>query len=424
MLRKKQKKGILQHVDLLSLLFVVLGLPLVYFAATSQIGSLTSQKQHAADSSTASDITSLLSSNSGWEQPLHDAGNTSFTRANITEKNVNKLHLGYYSYQSSIPNVGGLVTSSDGSIIFSKGYDGYLYAASTASGQVVWKSKNFLGPGFTTPISISAWGQVAVETNDNNGAALWFLPQNCTSVCTETAKLPLTGSIQGGLSPVYANNDNVLIVATQTNVYAINPNYTIKWSYPIAAVGSPAIYNHTVIIATSSALVELAIDSGNPLGTSNTYNFQSVTPVILNGSVYIMTSNGLLLQWNITTRTIVNQIQLGTNGAQAKIAVNATNILVANPDTITDLTPSLTVIWQKKYYSPVTSPVIVGNILFAIITTAPNQQGAATYVYAFNATGQVIWQLNTLGLDAFTSITAVNKALYLGNNGFITQIKI
>jgi outer membrane protein assembly factor BamB len=314
---------------------------------------------------------------------------------------------------------GGAVRSSaaigEGGVLYVGSEDGTLYAINS-DGTQRWKASTG-GPVPSSP-AVRGDGMVFVGSYDGSLYAV-------QADGTIQWKLPLLGVIAGihgltkGLpivsSPTIGAGDVVYIGSQDTDLFAVNPNGTLRWKFDAGASveSSPALATDgTIYVGAGQDLYAV-----NPDGTLK-WQFatgdliQSSPAVGAVGTVYV-TSNDLHLYAVTPTGTMMWKYRIAANGsltAAPALGADGTIYVVGGDGSLTAIKPDGTLRWTRAISGLGGSAPAIGSDGTLYVGSQDK------HVYAVRSDGAVSWMFPTTGAVYASPSIGDKGTVYVGTS--------
>jgi len=346
----------------------------------------------------------------------NNTGASPFTKVMLTDPLPS-----YLTYVAGSASGGGSYNAGTRTLAWSLGTLNSGLNAQTVTFRAVVNTTTPVGSVITNTAAISCAELPAINSTTpvtviiGSGRGDWWkfhhdIKNTGSSLFTGPAKPVVKWTFAGGaafyLSSPAIGVDGTIYIGTDGNTYALNPNGTKKWSFPIPARSSPALgVDGTVYVGSQNN----SIYAINPDGTKQWMvpagQIESSPTVDTDGTsyigardnkVYVVNPDGST-KWTFTTGGVVDASPvLGPDGT-VYVGSNDNNFYALNPD------------GSQKWV------VTAGNIFYG--SPAMGKDGTVyagsddKNVYAINPDGTKKW--------AFTAGGAIHSALAIGKDGTI-----
>jgi outer membrane protein assembly factor BamB len=207
---------------------------------------------------------------------------------------------GQYSFSSPPSAYNGIVYTSGA------GSGGTVYAVRETDGTVLWTAGVQNGDNSSpavngTGVYVSYVCPQTYRFNPTTGKQIWYFAGGCEGGGGNTAVL-YEGLLY--VRDLY-NFATTGITLTAKSGTLVGPGFNSAYS--------PAFYEGTGFYTESDSLTAVMLSSGSTLWTAApaTGDSYSISPIVVNGTVYIGTSNGNLLGYDATTGANVESMNLG-----------------------------------------------------------------------------------------------------------------
>ncbi len=206
------------------------------------------------------------------------------------------------------------------------------------------------------------------------------------------------------------------------NLYAIDPNGTIKWSRTLSGIvhSSPAIATDGTIYVASNG--DFGYDRSNPRDPKSPYPPSDVDPSYpVNGHFIAVNPDGSL-KWSVNTKGYVNSspaialdgtIYVGSHYATKAYGVDASTLIDVGSLTtgyLNAINPNGTVKWFKDLFGAVDSSPAVGLDGTIYVGSDDN------HVWVLNPNGTVKWVSPTRDYVKSSPALAADGTIYIGSN--------
>jgi len=321
--------------------------------------------------------------------------------------------------------------------------DGTIYIGSTnhflyaffPNGTLKWKYE--VGDKIVASPAIGSDGTIYVGSADRqfyainpDGSLKWVFATK--SILSSSAAIATDGTIYVGgthldLTIICVGSDKQTTVQLG-ELYAINPNGTLKWSFPLSGVvnSSPAVASDGTIYIGSDG--DFKFDISNPCGIKfspavpSTYPPSDANPFFpVNGHVYAVNANGTL-KWDFKTLGHVESSPaIGDDGT---IYIGSHYPLEAYGATRSDLVGVGSLTTGYLYAINPKGTIKWYTDLFGAVDSSPSIASDGTiYVgsdkndfFAVDPSGTIKWQYPTRGDVKSSPAIASDGTIYVGSN--------
>jgi outer membrane protein assembly factor BamB len=257
-----------------------------------------------------------------------------------------------------------------------------------------------------------------------DGTLKWIVPTKV--VFTSSAAIGTDGTIYAAGT----NLDKTILCSSTTplnvqlgELYAINPNGTIKWAVPLSGTvhSSPAVASDGTIYVGSDG--DFGYDRSNPCDSTSPYpssNIDSSFPV--NGHFYAVNPNGTV-KWSVNTLGHVDSspsiapdgtIYFGSHYPTMAYGQNASTLIAVGSQTtgyLNAINPNGTIKWVTDLFGAVDSSPAIGSDGTIYVGSDD------FHIWALNpADGSEKWVFPTRNLVKSSPAIAADGTIYVGSN--------
>ena len=253
---------------------------------------------------------------------------------------------------------------------------------------------------------------------NNTGQSYYTGPQTNNTIWTFA-----TGTITYSTS-VVGSDGTIYIGSTNDNLYAINPNGTLKWSYTTGnkIYSTPTIgADGTIYIASLDDYLYAINPNGTLKWKYKTGNQIASSPVIsADGTIYIastddnlyaINSNGTL-KWKYTSGSYYDGLATPSIGSDGTIYFGTVNSASSN-GFLYAINPDGTLEWSYNTLLVQSAPILASN---GTIYIGGYRQYSTNDLYAISSNGTLIWSYVVPGSNNYIMswASASNGNIYVG----------
>ncbi len=213
-------------------------------------------------------------------------------------------------------------------------------------------------------------------------------------------------------APAVASDGTVIAASNDNSVYALNPNGTLRWSYPtggeLDTSGAAIADDGTVVLGSNDGLVYAFTSTGTLKWTYTTtsgYYIASAPVIASDGTIYLKGSDDKFYAISSTGTLKWTAAVPGASYAPPTIGSDGTIYIGADNNLLYALTPAGATKWTFTAADQIyTAPAIdsSGNLYFATL---------GGQVYKLNSAGQQQW--------LYTAANGISSSPALGNGGVL-----